>query len=301
MVTEANNTLPVLRLQLEASTAHFRVIHSNNPRKTYPLPPYSTVIGLLANILGDEAKIAALLTGKLALGILAQHEYLTKEYTWLRNMSPSAHKNRFFSVYNHQWQETPEHPGGQSPVVVEVLNEVKVYIYLHHHNVAVIDSLQENINQPERWLSHLHLGRAEDWAMIDQAALGELHLSNAGFDFQGAGGYYQWMPAPTKAFGLEGLLAPAAYTSLYNKMQGNALLVTSLYHLIQVPYETGKKGSIRNFSHIPARLCCSQVPFLDNFNLPTLLVDTELKTPVYMAAIDCGAEGMVTSADDNAG
>ncbi|MGI9862029.1 type I-B CRISPR-associated protein Cas5b [Moorella naiadis] len=301
MVTEANGTLSVFLLQLKAPTAHFRVIHSKNPLKTYPLPPYSTVIGLLANILGDEAKIAALLTGRLALGILAQHEYLTKEYTWLRNMSPSAHKNRFFSVYNRQWQETPEHPGGQSPVVVEVLNEVKVYIYLYHHNAAIVASLQENLSHPERWLSHLHLGRAEDWAMVDKTTVLELRPSNTASDLQKACDYYQWMPAPIKAYGLGDLLATNDYTSLYNKMQGNVMLVTSLYKRVPVPYESGRKGLIRNFTHIPARLCCSQVPFLDNFNLPTLLVDTELKTPVYMAAIDCGAKGMVTGVNDDAG
>ncbi|OIQ62926.1 CRISPR-associated protein Cas5 [Neomoorella thermoacetica] len=293
MGATAVRALRVLKLGFTAASAHFRVTSSNNPRKTYPLPPYSTVIGLLANILGDRSKIEAMLAGGLALGVLAQHNYITKEYTWLRNMSPSAHKGRFYSYDNRRWQETPEHPGGQSPVVVEVLNDVKVYVYLYHPDKQVTGFLLENACLPERWLSHLHLGRAEDWAMITEATIMEICPSNEGRCLQNSSNFYQWMPAPAAAFGLNELLDAAEYTSFYQKMQGNAVLVTSLYRLVEVPYQFGKKGLIRNFAHVPARLCCGQVPFLDNFRLPSLLVDRELKTPVYMAAInkEPGKEG----------
>ena len=55
------NELDVLRLKFSAPTAHFRIIHSNNPRRTYQVPPYSAIIGLIANILGEQATIEKLL------------------------------------------------------------------------------------------------------------------------------------------------------------------------------------------------------------------------------------------------
>jgi len=75
-----------LRLKVFLPSAHFRVMHSSDPRRTYPVPPYSTVIGFLANILGDREKIQEMLSGGLALGVLGQHEYITREYTWLHNL-----------------------------------------------------------------------------------------------------------------------------------------------------------------------------------------------------------------------
>jgi len=43
-----------LRLQLYQPHAHFRIPFSYQRRHTYPIPPYSTVIGFLSNLLGYE-------------------------------------------------------------------------------------------------------------------------------------------------------------------------------------------------------------------------------------------------------
>lgn len=275
----------VLKFNVSLPSANFRVIQSNNPRRTYPLPPYSTVIGFLANILGEKENINMMLNDPFALGIASKYGYITREYTWLRNLDARMHKNRFLSTDNRKWQEVPEHPGGQSPVTVEVLNEVKVVIYLKHPNQTVEYKLLENYNKPETWLSHLHLGRAEDWAIIENAQKTEMSLTNQPSDFQQAGSYYQWLPLPEYAYGLDCLVERKDYEELCQKTQGNAVLVTSFYTRVELG------GSvIRNFDHVPARLCCSQIPFLDDFTLPWLLTDKELHLPVFLCSLDYTAQ-----------
>lgn len=281
----------VLRIKASMPNAHFRVIHSGNPRKTYPLPPYSTVIGLLCNILGNQSKIDEMLRGPLALGILSRHAYVAQEYTWMRNLSSGAHKERYVQINNRSWQEIPEHPGGQSPIKIEVLNEVENLIYVYHPKPSVLEEIRANITAPEKWFSHLHLGRAEDWVMVDSAEKAVLMVSARAEDFKNSSSYYQWMPVPNSTFGLNRYINQELYTELYQKTQGIAVLVTSTYRLNTTPYG---KGLIRNFSHIPARLCCASIPFLSSFRLPELFSDQEEGVPVYMAIVaseggdDCG-------------
>ncbi|SHH08482.1 CRISPR-associated protein Cas5t [Thermosyntropha lipolytica DSM 11003] len=275
-------SINVLKIKVFMPNAHFRVIHSGNPRKTYPLPPYSTVIGFFCNILGNKDKINQMLHSTLALGILSRHDYVTSEYIWLRNLNSAQHKKRFVSTDNRIWQEKPEHPGSQTPIKIEVLNDVETLLYIYHSDSSVLNNICANLNTPEKWLSHLHFGRAEDWAMVESMTKIDLKVSNQIADFRKANCYYQWLPAPSAAFGLKHYLNHDKYAELYQKMQGTAVLVTSTYRLIKTP---SSKSLIRNFSHIPAKLCSTSIPLLSGFCLPVLFVDPEEGIPVYMATI----------------
>lgn len=285
-------SINVLRIRVSMPNAHFRIIHSSEPQRTYPLPPYSTVIGFLANVLGSQKQIGIMLKGGLVLGVLSKHDHVTREYTWLRNLSPGAHTGRYGSLDNRTWQGVIEHIGGQSPVGIEVLNGVHIILYIYHPDDSLLKTLNRNLVCPEKWYSHLHLGRAEDWTIIDSASMVTLGISNNPADLRNAKQYFQWMPEPNVAFGIKRYVNEGHYTELYRKIQGPAMLVTSVYSLVRVPYKgkKGKKakvvgGAIRNFEHIPVRLSCSPIPFLDDFTLPAVLADSELNVPVYMAYI----------------
>jgi len=278
--------LETLRHKVILPNAHFKVVHSGNPHKTFPVPPYSTVIGFLANILGDMGKIKEMLSGGLALGILAQHEYISKEYTWLRNLSREEHCRRYVSAGNRIWQDIAEHPGGQSPVTFEVLNDVTVWIYTYHPESDVLETIKQNSYLPEKWFSHLHLGRSEDWATVEAAEMVKLEVSNRASDMKETGKYFQWMPQPDYAFGVNIFINEQEYGELYSKILGPATLVTSTYRLVEAHLGEGKTGVIRNFKHVPARLIDRPVPFLDSFKLPALFVDRENNTAVYFACIN---------------
>lgn len=48
----------ILRIRIYRPQAHYRVPFTYQRRHTYPIPPYSTVIGFLCNVLGidDQGK-----------------------------------------------------------------------------------------------------------------------------------------------------------------------------------------------------------------------------------------------------
>lgn len=275
-----------LRITFTAPSAHFRIIHSRDPRRTFPLPPYSTVIGILANIMGCREKIEDMLQHPFALGILCSYGYITREYTWLRNLSSKSHKTRYARADRREWEGMIDHPGGQSPVVVEVLNDVALTVYIHHPQEDIFNTLLTNMEQSENWLNHIHLGRSEDWAIPQETKMVDLKVSNRPYDLSRSEGYYQWMPDPKYCFSQESIIDD--YTQLYMKMQGSVCLVTSIYSLREISNhnDTGKATVIRNFSHIPARIVNSPVPFLEDLSLPQLFCDPELHVPVYLTLID---------------
>lgn len=273
-----------------APSAQFRIIHSRDIYKTYPLPPFSTIIGLLANVLGHQENINKFIAEQFALGVSCSYEYKSQEYIWLRNLNANQHRKRFHHNRLREWQGMVDHPGFQSPKNIEVLNDVELFIYLSHPNEVVLNTLVKNIEKPERWLSHIHLGRSEDWACIEDVSFKTLSISNKPENFQNASRYHQWMPRPDAAFGVNEYLSFKEYEALYNKIQGNIALVTSIYKLVEAPYSEGEGRYIRNFNHIPAKIINNPVPFLDDFTLPNLFVDQELKIPVYMTQINKGGE-----------
>ncbi|MFY9322571.1 MAG: hypothetical protein WAO72_00220, partial [Syntrophomonadaceae bacterium] len=98
-----------------------------------------------------------------------------------------------------------DHPGGQSPVVVEVLNDVALTVYIHHPQEDIFNTLLTNMEQSENWLNHIHLGRSEDWAVPKEAKMVNLEVSNRPYDLSGSEDYFQWMPDPKYCFSQESI------------------------------------------------------------------------------------------------
>lgn len=166
-MTEADKY--ALRLVLYMPQAHWRVPFAYQRRHTLPLPPFSTVIGLLCNMLGirnlrgDGAPcrcsrctqvyqslsqqgpngenradphddINAILyhelVNHLELSIAGTFKTKTTEYTWFRNLNVKSHEQRFGSPTNRVLDFTVEHPGGQQPVLIDILNDVHLIIHI---------------------------------------------------------------------------------------------------------------------------------------------------------------------------
>lgn len=274
----------VVKISLQAPSVHFHIPFTNNPRNTYPLPPYSTVIGMLANIIGDRSLIERTLAQEFYVGVLSQFGTLTQEYCWLRNMSRVMHSQRFFDATNRKFQEKPEHPGGQIPVICDVLNNIKVYLYFSHSDQEIMRLIVDRFTQPEKWISHLHLGRAEDWVIPFACEIIELLPTGRAELQQNARNFYQWLPVPEMAF-LGGFLDNVEYLDFFRRMNGSVTLVTTLFRLVVVPYSEDKKGTIRSFNHVKAKICRSQVPLGNNLKIPVLLTDPQINSPVFMARI----------------
>jgi CRISPR-associated protein Cas5t len=195
----SGNAYQALRLIIYQPQAHYRVPFTYQRRHTYPLPSYSAVRGLLCNILGirgctfgedpENNKDFQRLKG-LKIGICGRFEAKTTECTWLRNLSKTEHIKTFGVVENRVRFGVGEHPGGQSPVLVDVLNEVRIVVYLAHEDPSFLEKLSQKIQNPVGRLYPLYLGRAEDWMVVEDIKIVLLEVTSKDAHFE----HFFWVP-----------------------------------------------------------------------------------------------------------
>jgi CRISPR-associated protein Cas5t len=258
------------RVNIVQPTAHFRVPFTYSRRHTYPLPPYSTVIGLLANLLGirgqNDPAFVRLLHLKIALA--GRFESKTTEYLWFRNLSVAAHKTRFGSTQIRSLQGVAEHPGGQMPVRVDVLENLTLWIWLAHEDRDFLRSLHDAFTTP-RPRDVLHLGRAEDWLILEEVGPVTALQEMLGVDrFGGATPWFHWIPEhpyiPGELHEEFGEKLPARTWPEYGGLRQR---ITSFYRI-----ESGR----RNFIWVDVKLAEGNWPP----GYPRL-VDRETDVPVW--------------------
>jgi CRISPR-associated protein Cas5t len=107
----------ILRLHMKQPTAHYRVgFTQNNIHRTYPLPPPSTVLGMIHNIMG--CKTGEIIKG-IDIAIVGKYENIYYQYQLLRN------------IYNPKKQAYKEVIQAASmPVQVQLLLNMDLYIYI---------------------------------------------------------------------------------------------------------------------------------------------------------------------------
>ncbi len=168
-----------LLLKIRQPSAHYRVPFAFRRRHTYPIPPFSTVIGFLCNVLGIKNQQDKRFTQlkNLYMAVYGNYESLEREYVWFRNLSAKEHKERFGSTHNRKIDGVIEHPGGQSPVKQDVLYNVELLIFLFDSSDpqavkddGILKRIKESLS-PESSQSRLyplHLGRAEDLIIFEE-------------------------------------------------------------------------------------------------------------------------------------
>ncbi len=88
----------LLRIRIYQPSAHYRIPFTYKRRHTYPLSPYSTVIGFLINVMGiydQRSEVYQEGIKKLKISIVGRFASKTTEYIWFINLSKSAHIERF--------------------------------------------------------------------------------------------------------------------------------------------------------------------------------------------------------------
>jgi len=292
--------IKALCLIIKAPSSHIRIPQSSNPRYTYEVPPYSTVIGLVANLMGDKALIEKLLKVPFGLSVLCRYETMSQEYTWLRNLETNSHRDKFKSDNSRIHDGKIEHPGGLNPVTFYVLNNVEAIIYLIHPDQELIGTLIDNAEYPQRWISHLHLGRAEDWAALESIGEVELKICQRPSDVAEGKNYLGWVPKYEEKDDLPFFLSEGSphmrqsYRMLYNRLSGGCSLVPAVYKKVKINtfLDLKKKeritGEFRNFNHIAAKTSRMSIPLNADDTIPDIWCDPERKLPVAPALIDAG-------------
>jgi len=140
----------LLRIKIYQPNAHYRIPFTFQRRHTYPIPPYSTFIGLLLNILGIEwqgnvenAPEEYKNLRKLKISISGTFKTKTSEYIWFRNLSKDEHIKRFGFSENRYISGNVEHIGYQMPTKIDILNDYKYP--LENLTNFTIEALRENL------------------------------------------------------------------------------------------------------------------------------------------------------------
>jgi CRISPR-associated protein Cas5t len=241
--------MKVLKLKIFQPTAHYRIPFTFARRHTYPIPPYSTVIGLICNILGienQENENFKKLKNGLSLAIYGKYESLNREYVWFRSLNKEAHIRRFSYSENRFIDQIPEHPGGQIPTRIDVLENVNLLIYIKHNEENFLFEIKNNIENPQKRISIIHLGRAEDLVILKAIEIIDIEKDKKPIYGRLKNYDFTWLVDPKRG---EKYLDPDLnckdYQEFFNKIQGSYHLITSFYKIDE---------GMRNFEHIPVKL-----------------------------------------------
>ncbi len=274
-----------LRIKIYQPQAHYRIPFTYRIRHTYPLPPYSTVIGLFCNVLGIDSQLSDdyKKLKKIKLSIAGRFESKTTEYVWFRNLSSKSHIGRFGYVENRSINGHIEHIGGQTPVLIDVLNEVHLIIYVAyeeapHEKENFLEKLKGALENPAKRLEIIHLGRAEDWIVLEEVS--DL-LDISTFEVQsrdGNFGHFFWIPKKIWAEKSDGKAL-----NIFNSVDGLLYRVPSFW-TIEGYEKTFNRHGIRNFDFILAKL---NDGLLTN---QTFLFDIHTRLPIFFADFNKGVK-----------
>ncbi len=268
--------MKVIRLRIYQPQAHYRVPFTYQRRHTYPIPPYSTVIGFLGNALGidDQSKPEYQKLRGIKISLAGRFESKTTEYIWFRNLAKSAHVDRFRYVENRSVGGHVEHIGGQAPVLIDVLNEVHLIIHLAHKDETFLNDIKSSLENPVRRLEVLHLGRAEDWIVIEELSevfeLSRFPPQRVDADFR----HFFWIP--------EKLCVNSTASGVVSSFDGfDGLLYNVPTFWTVADYEqTRNRHGQRVFEYIRAKLNDGLIKGC------TFLYDEEQKLPIFLADLE---------------
>lgn len=138
----------VLRVRISQPKACYTTPISVKGIETYPLPPYSTVRGMIYNAMG-------------------------RKYKDEDNIDFSI-QGRYSSIYRDYWNAVKFGANGKEkkPIEVPTLHNVELIIHIKSN---IIDEIEEAIKKPKIYLS---LGRMEDLIRITECKKVELETIN---------------------------------------------------------------------------------------------------------------------------
>jgi CRISPR-associated protein Cas5t len=267
----STNSVYFLRLRIYQPQAHYRVPFTYQRRHTYPIPPYSTIIGFLCNVLGyDGIPVEHEKLKKIKISIAGRFESKTTEYTWFRNLAKSAHVERFGSVENRSVGGHVEHIGGQSPISIDVLNDVRLVIHLAHEDCSFLKDIRSSLENPISRLEVLHLGRAEDWIVIEELSkvmcISSFEVCRIDADFR----HFLWIP--------EQFYAPKASVSDFASYEGLRYRLTTFWTVEDYATTRNRHGR-RIFEYITVKLSDGLLKG------KKFLFDKECNPPVFLAIL----------------
>lgn len=267
--------MPLLRLEIYQPHAHYRIPYSINRRFTYPIPPYSTIIGFLCNACGikDQRMELYKTIKELKISIAGKFACKTTEYVWFRNLSKEKHIIYYQSEFIRHKNGQVGHIGGQIPVSIDVLEDVDLIIHLYHENINSVEKLKRKLENLKDRLQPVHLGRAEDWIVIRDLKILEENKDVSLRRVDGAYDYFFWIA--------ESLLSVDKIKINWEEIEGNIYYLTTLSSV--EGYESHHNHAGRKiYKRVKTKLNDGKI------KNATTLFDMERKIPIFLGVMDAG-------------
>jgi hypothetical protein len=163
-----------------------------------------------------------------------------------QNLGIESHKSRFSFTENRTINQMPEHPGGQIPTRIDVLENVRLLIYIKHSDEKLLEEMKNALENPKQRIYPIHLGRAEDSVIFEAIDIVELKKKKNPLYGKIKNYDFTWLVDPERGEKYLDLdMNWESYKDFFNKIQGSYHLITSFYKIVE---------GIRVFEHIPVKL-----------------------------------------------
>ncbi|MDD4237605.1 MAG: type I-B CRISPR-associated protein Cas5b [Desulfotomaculaceae bacterium] len=146
--------MKAIRVRLRQDMVNYKKPTSFQLKETYPLPPYSTVIGMVHNLCGY--------TRYQPMQVSVQGKYFSKvNDLYTRYEFKNAMK---YEAARHQLQ-VGKYGVGQGVATAELLVDVELLLHIAPEDQSLVEEIYSAFVQPKEYPS---LGRREDLATIDE-------------------------------------------------------------------------------------------------------------------------------------
>lgn len=176
--------MKAIRLKIEQELVNYKVPTSFQLKETYPLPPYSTIIGMVHNLCSY--------TDYKPMQISVQGYYHSKvNDLYTRYEFKPGLK---FEKGRHQL-EINGYGIGRGIATTELLSEVELLIHIVPEDEDIIDEIVQNLRFPREYPT---LGRREDLAVIREVKVVEVIPKKKGERFKLPNEYAAYIPLELK-------------------------------------------------------------------------------------------------------
>lgn len=172
--------MKAIRLRLRQDLVNYKKPTSFQLKETYPLPPYSTVIGMVHNLCGY--------TQYQPMQVSVQGKYFSKvNDLYTRYEFKNAMK---YEAARHQLQ-VGEYGVGQGVATAELLVDVELLLHIVPEDQEKIEEIYTAFFRPREYPS---LGRREDLATIGEVKIVSLALTELERQIRAPEDYYAYIP-----------------------------------------------------------------------------------------------------------
>lgn len=158
--------MKAIRLQMEQELVNYKVPTSFQLKETYPLPPYSTVIGMIHNLCRyNEYK-------KMQVSIQGCYQSKVNDLYTRYEFKPGF----TYEKGRHQL-EIGGYGISKGIATIELLSEVELLIHIVPEDESLLEDIEQSLLFPKEYPS---LGRREDLAIIREVKIVELTWKEKG-------------------------------------------------------------------------------------------------------------------------